>query len=750
MGTLSAERLGNAIEHHQAGRFGEARALYDAFLRDDPGNIDARHLLGVLLTQTGQPDEAVDLISTAIEMLPGGDHHPGAAMILCNLGNAQRAAGQLDAAVVSFRRAIAIRADLAEAHNNLGNVLGSIGQAEESLACFRAALALRPDDVATLGNYALTLSRNGRHEAAIPVLRDIIDRVPNPLAFELALARSLRASGEIEEALMYLRLLAEHTENEAVYAQYGLTLQAAGQLREGLAWCVRSALAAPNSADAMLTLGRALAACGNAIDAAAAFADATTLDPTHSEAWFERGRTAQTRGLPIEASEHYGRVTTLAPRLVEGWFNLGNALHRAKRPSEAAAAYGRILELDPNHAEALAGLATALHETDDSDRAISLFQRAIALRPNFAEALFNLANTLQDVGQLDQAIEFFERALSVQPDNIEMHWNHGLALLTKGEFEAGWRKFEYRWHRPASTLVTRRFTVPQWLGDAPLDGQTILLHAEQGLGDTLQFCRYLPLVRARGAARIILEVQPPLLTLMRDSFGAADVTVVPLSSTYPAGDDLPAFETHCPLMSLPLALGTTLDTVPATMPYLTVDPARVARWSDRLGQRDGRTRIGLVWAGECRREIPEAVETDRRRSIALAEFRPLLDVSGVHLISLQKGAPADQIKAPPFHETILDVMPEITDFADTAALSSLLDLVISVDTSVAHLTGALGVPTWVLARRNGCWRWLYNRVNSPWYPGMRLYHQALTYVWDPVIARIVHDLGAVLGSKSIS
>jgi hypothetical protein len=275
----------------------------------------------------------------------------------------------------------------------------------------------------------------------------------------------------------------------------------------------------------------------------------------------------------------------------------------------------------------------------------------------------------------------------------------------------------------------RRFTHPPWLGDEKLAGKTILLHAEQGYGDTLQFCRYSALVAALGA-RVVLEAPWPLARLLASLDGVVKMV--------PRGDPLPPFDQHCPLMSLPLAFGTTLATVPAPA-QVRVAPERIDAWRQRLAGVPG-LRVGLVWAGSARRTDPDARAIDRRRSITLAHFAPLATVQGVSFVSLQKDEPARQTLAPPPGMTVIDVTTELNDFADTAALIGALDLVISVDTAVAHLAGTLGKPVWILTQFDSCWRWLVGRTDSPWYPSARLFRQPVLGDWDAVIGDVVTAL----------
>jgi len=293
-----------------------------------------------------------------------------------------------------------------------------------------------------------------------------------------------------------------------------------------------------------------------------------------------------------------------------------------------------------------------------------------------------------------------------------------------GRLEAGWKEYEWRWQTTQLSGRARDFLAPLWDGTA-IEDRTILLHAEQGFGDTLQFCRYVPLIAC--GARIILEVQAPLVRLLSRLPGVTQIVA--------HGDGLPPFDLHCPLLSLPRAFGTTLDTIPAVTPYLSADPALAANWHERLAGLDD-LRIGLVWAGSQRLNRPEEAAFDRRRSIALDAMAPLGEASGVSFISLQKDELAAQAIHPPHEMRLHDFTADLHDFEDTAALIVNLDLVISVDTSVAHLAGALGKPVWLLNRFDTCWRWLLNRDDSPWYPTLRQFRQPGPGDWNSMIREV--------------
>jgi tetratricopeptide (TPR) repeat protein len=343
---------------------------------------------------------------------------------------------------------------------------------------------------------------------------------------------------------------------------------------------------------------------------------------------------------------------------------------------------------------------------------------ALAARRDYAEAYANRGVTLYDLKRFDEALVSYDQAIGLQPDYADAHFFKSLSSLVTGDFERGWSEYEWRHRAPAARLTERTFRQPLWLGESELAGKTILLHSEQGFGDTIQFSRYVPLVAARGA-RVLLEVEEPLCELMNGLAGPAQVIA--------KGDPLPDFDLRCPLPSLPLAFGTRLETIPSDAPYLRLPRQALDYWNSMLGARD-RLRVGLAWAGNTKHV------RDAERSMRLRDLQPLLD-SGATFVSLQKDLRAEDdgtLKSC----NMIQFGEELGDFSDTAALISQLDLVISVDTSVAHLAGALGKPVWILLTHAPDWRWLLDRDDSPWYPTVRLFRQNESREWGGVVARL--------------
>lgn len=412
-----------------------------------------------------------------------------------------------------------------------------------------------------------------------------------------------------------------------------------------------------------------------------------------------------------EAAEIYRRILAIDPLLAVVWNHLGLT-------DLSIAPIMRALRLAPSLVEGHCNLSAAQRASGDAERAIESLRRAVALQPNLAAALNNLGTLERERGRNDLAVVLLRHAVLLAPTHPDIHCNWAAALLEAGDYEQGWREHEWRLHPAAIRDVSRSFEAPLWQGET-LSGRTLLLHGEQGFGDNLQFVRFAAPLAALGA-RVVVETPAALARLLATAPGVAEVVV--------QGNPLPPVDFHLAMMSAPERLGTTLETVPASIPYLT---APETAWKDRAAGWPG-LKVGLVWAGNPAIRLPWSAEGNKLRSIPVSELTPLLAIPGATFVSLQK----DGSTVPP----MLDVMSEIADFADTAALIEALDLVITVDTAVAHLAGGLGKPVWILSRFDGCWRWLGHRADSPWYPSARLFHQKNFGDWASVIEDVAKEL----------
>ena len=454
---------------------------------------------------------------------------------------------------------------------------------------------------------------------------------------------------------------------------------------------------------------------GRLAEAEAHYRHVLDRHPQHADSRHLLGVLAHQIGNSEVAEQLIRDAIALEPMQAAFHTNLGNVLRAQGRWSDALAALERSLELDPGAPQAHYDLASVLAALDRPEAAVGHFRQAVTLRPGYAQAYNDLATVLKSKGELDAAIDGFQSAIRADLGYAKAHANLGMALLARGDFAEGWREYEWRWDAGGGFAARRDFTQPQWRGEAG-HGRTLLVHAEQGFGDAIQFCRYVPLAAARGF-RLVLEVHPELVRLMRGLDGIDQVIA--------RGEPLPAFDLHCPMLSLPLAFGTTLESIPAAVPYLSVDADLARDWRTRLGEAAG-LKVGIACAGGRR------TASDAQRSLSPDLLGPLVAAPGVQVFSLQKDEP------PP--AGVMDLMADAKDFADTAALIANLDLVISVDTAVAHLAGALGKPVWLLDRFDPDWRWLTGRQDTPWYPSLKIFRQPSPGDWKGVLDAVLADL----------
>jgi Flp pilus assembly protein TadD len=505
---------------------------------------------------------------------------------------------------------------------------------------------------------------------------------------------------------------------------------------------------------------------GQSAEAGGMLQQILAADINDSPVWHQLGVTAHTAGWSEAAVEFFSRAVTLAPQSAVLFSNLGHVLSVVGRLDEGIAACRRAIKIQPDYAEAHNNLGIALDRLERHGQAVEAFRTAVKLKENYAEAFNNMGNALAMLGKIDEAVAVYRRALELRPDYANASFNLGVALgrvgryeeacvacrraseldpshkvadlsralfhLIEGEFEQGLPLYEVRWATPDHNSPRRDFAQPMWDG-GPLDGKILLIHAEQGFGDSIQFIRYATLAAERGG-QVIVEGPEALLEVFS--------TVKGIGQLVPQGAALPHFDLHVPMMSLPLAFRTTLETIPQKVPYISADAARREFWRAWLAENDASMKVGLVWAGR------PTHTGDRQRSMHLRQFLPIFRVPDVDFVSLQFDRGIEQIAQLPGRQPIRDASADIHDFADTAALVSQLDLVIAVDTAVAHLAGALGKPVWVLLPSPPDWRWMLRREDSPWYPAMRLFRQQRALEWDPVIARVRKELQTLVEARA--
>jgi tetratricopeptide (TPR) repeat protein len=542
---------------------------------------------------------------------------------------------------------------------------------------------------------------------------------------ELREALALQRQGGAQEAERRYRVfLSRHPRHFDALHLLGVLKLQAGRYKEAAKLLGDALKQYPGAPDALCNLGVARERLGELREAIEAYDRALALDPRYADAFYNRGNALRALGLNREAVESYDCALALDPRDAAALNNRGNALVELGRFEAALESYERALALDPDDAEKHYNRARSLQDLGRAADAVASYDQAIALRPDYPEALINRGTALEEAGRHREALQSYLQVVAAHPDNADAHWNEALVRLLLGDFRGGWEKYEWRWRKKGFTSPKRNFRQPQWRGEA-VSGKTVLAHAEQGYGDTINFCRYVKTLAERGA-RVIFEVQPELKALLAKLEGPQLVIG--------KGDAIPKFDLHCPLMSLPLALGLTLENVSGQAPYLSADEGRVAAWSEKLGPKR-RRRIGVAWSGNTTQK------NNRNRAIPVSALRPLLELDA-EFVSLQKIVSDEDARQLENFPTIRQCGPELRDFSDTAALISLLDLVISVDTSVPHLAGAMGKPVWILVSYVADWRWFLEGEDSPWYPSARLFRQRKAGRWEGVVERVVDALGS--------
>jgi tetratricopeptide (TPR) repeat protein len=646
--TATSQALTIGIQHHQAGRLQAAEQVYREILAVEPDNANALHLLGVIASQIGKHDIALQYIHQAIRS------NNNVAAFHSTLGQAHHALGNLNEAITSYRQALKLNPHHALAHNNLGIVFIDLGKLNDAVACFRQAVQLKPD---------FTEAHNN-------------------------LGNVLKDQDKLDEAVT----------------------------------CYRRALQLkPDYAEAYNNLGSALMRQHKLDDAIACYRTALRLKPDFANSYYNLGMLFKAQGKLDDTVTAYRTAVTLKPDYAEAYCDLGIALKDQGKLSDAIACYRTALKLKPDYAVAHNNLGNALLGEGKLKEAIASYQTALRLKPDNAVTHNNLGNAFMDQGKLDAAVACYETALALNPDYADAHVNRAQAWLLSGDWQRGWPEYEWRWQTKG--VAPRPLGRPLWDG-SPLIGKTILLHAEQGFGDMIQFVRYASVVKQLGGA-VLLVCPKPLHALLHGCPG--------IDHLIGQGDDLPAFDAHASLMSLPGALKTSVNSVPAQIPYLFANPVLIEQWRNRLGELDG-FKIGICWQGNPK------YRGDCFRSIALRFFAPLAQVPGMRLITLQKGVGTEQLEEVRNLFTVTELAGDLDErsgqFMDTAAVMMSLDLVITSDTAMAHLAGALGVSVWVALPYAADWRWLLDRSDSPWYPTMRLFRQSEPANWPGVFEKI--------------
>jgi tetratricopeptide (TPR) repeat protein len=583
-------------------------------------------------------------------------------------------------------------------------------------------------------NQGLAVHQQGKLADAARIYGEVLQQQPNHFdalhLLGVIAAQTKKTELAVELITKAIRLNANAA---AAHSNLGIALQQLKRPGDALASYDTAIALKPDFAEAHYNRGIALRDLKRPGDALASYDTAIALKPDNAEAHYNRGNALRDLKRPEDALASYDKAIALRPDHADAYNNRGAALLDLKRFEEALASCDKAVGLEPGHADAHNNRGNALRELQHPEEALASHDTAIALKPDFAQAHYNRGIALTELKRSEEALASYDDAIALKPDYAEAHWNQSLGFLLMGRFEQGWRQFEWR-KKLKAPFGLRLFTQPVWLGAEDVAGKTLFIYWEQGLGDTIQFCRYAKLAQARGA-KVVLSVQQPLVTLLKEL--SPTIRII-------GPDEVPGeFDYHCPLLSLPLALGTTVSNIPAAIPYLKSNGEKSLVWKQKLGERN-KPRVGLVWSGGFRPNQTEAWNFNSRRDIPLAKLAVLKNPN-IAFYSLQKGEPAESDLAGLIRDRwdgpdIIDFTSGLHDFSDTAALMANLDLIISVDTSTAHLAGALGKPVWILNRFDTCWRWFLLRTDSPWYPTVKLYRQEQAGRWDDVVEQIKTDL----------
>ncbi len=677
----SKELIHEAYELHHAGRLTNAEKLYNKLLEEQPEHIDALFLLGTLYLQQGNYDTACIFFKKTLTLVP---NH---AMALCNLGTALQRSGNLDEAITSYRKTISLKPDDADAHYNLGNALKEQGKLKEAIICYKEAIELNPINADLYCNLGNTFKEHGNFAEAIECYRKASELDPKNTGFHCNLGAAFQESGALEEAILSYK--------EAVKLD-------------------------PDYAMAFSNLGSALQESGKPEEAITSYERAIELNPDYTEAHNNLGTSLLERGKPEEAITCHKRAIELNPDCAEAHNNLGTALMEQGNFDSAITSYKRALLLKPEYAEAHNNLGTALMAQNKFDAAIISHKKAIELKPDYAEAYNNLGTVHDGTGKHEEAIGNYMQAIELKPDYVQAHLNLSFALLLTKNFKKGLQEYEWRLRLKRRTPETNQ--KPMWDGSS-LNGKSILVYTEQGVGDSIQFARYLPMIKAQGG-NVIFECHNSLLRLLKNCTGI-DKIIESSSNIVPGVQ----FDFHIPLLSLPGLFGTNMDSIPQNLSYIKPDPVLASQWRSKF-DHDNNLKIGIVWAGN-----PEHIN-DHNRSCSLNDFAHLTSIQELTFYSLQKGLASAEANNHPNGIKIVNLDNELSDFADTAAAIDNLDLIIAVDTAVAHLAGAIDKPVWTLLPFVPDWRWMHERDDSPWYPSMRLFRQTQLNDWAEVFDQV--------------
>jgi tetratricopeptide (TPR) repeat protein len=628
---------------------------------------------------------------------------------------------------------------------------GNLPAAEQ--AC-REVLAADGNNAEALHLLGVIAHRVGRNDAAVQQVRQAIAAAPEVASYYNTLGYLLRLGGHYSDAVAALeRAIALQADYADAFNNLGIAHAESGSL-EAAEKAYRKAMDCRSEfPEAQNNLGNLLYRMGRIEESLAAFDAATTLRPDYAEAHANRGDAFLNQGKLAEAAEAYRKAVEAGPNWPNGWYKLGNAFFQANQFDNALKAYQRCIDLNPNFMRGLTNLGATLEKLARYEEAAMILRHALVLSPNDVSALKNLGHVVLKLGHVGEGLHLLRRAVELSPEDADAHYSLGNALLRmerlqealncykrvrdlqptaarayfapaavllmNGQYNEGWATYESRFDMAAYKSNVANVHERLWDG-SPLAGRRLLVHVEQGFGDTLMFIRYVPLLRERvGEGAIYLACEPELHSILQSLPGVDGVFKL-------GSDQKVTYDVQVPLLSLPNRFRTTVETIPSKVPYIR--PPEKAK--TRVARRDGRLAVAFIWAGR------PTHSDDRFRSCNLNWFRALFDIPGVDFYSIQWGPRAAELKPDEARDNVFNLSDSLTDFGETAAIIDQMDLVISIDSAVAHLAGALGKPVWTILAFGGEWRWLFRREDTPWYPTMRLFRQHILGDWRPVFQRI--------------
>lgn len=766
-----AETLQTAVQHHQAGALDLAESLYREIIRIDPQHADALHLLGVAAHQKTNHKSAVEFIRRAIAI------NSSTALYHSNLGACYRKLGQFEDACASFREAIRISPRFAGAHYNLGLVLQAKGEFDEAIGSYRAAIQLEPDFLDAWNNLGNTLLAVGRIQEAIDSYRSILELAPDAADIHYNLAGALEQCGDLPAAeLSYRDALRFQPGMAEAFNNLGAVLKRLGRSEEAIACFDKAIALRPGYTDAELNRaavlqsrlslhtgvvdpviiqtssnpaataavaqGQACERSGRIAEAKTHFRQAIALDPNIAAAHFGLGFALLSEGNHVEARACYEMGLALDVRNCAAWLNLGTIQYTLGDAAEAVRCYRRAIEIEPRNAKGHFNLGNIHKDFWELDHAIGCYDRAIELDPQLAEAHLNLGVVYQHLGQLDKALASHDCALQIRPRDAETRFHRSQTRLMRGDFTA-WDEYEARWEYEAAARI-----LPQsaWDG-SPIGDKSLFIHAEQGVGDEIMFASCVPDVIGH-ARRCCIEVDRRLVGLFARSFPLATVVARPASKSSPIDPAASACDLQIAMASLPRIVRRTEASFPRLRRYLVPNATQLQTWQARLRALGSGLKVGISWRGGHSASIRQ------RRSIALENLTPVLQVPGVHFFNLQYGDCADELSQYRQSAAIQlhswnDFDP-IQDLESFAAQIAALDLVISVDNSTVHFAGALGTPVWTLLHSSPNWRWMLERSDSVWYSSVRLFRQPSLGDWNSVIARVQSELSSAVQAGHVT